>query len=102
MSEPKDDLRTILSKSFDEAEWGWLKPHIERDAVIVVSRELSLLEASVCIAQNETPKVDGWISQGLLAKPTLEQIEAWNREPQKPFMSVVVQPFVLIQEVMSH
>ncbi|BDI17398.1 hypothetical protein ANSO36C_32000 [Nostoc cf. commune SO-36] len=34
------DLRAELTEILDEAEWEWLIPHVQRDAVILVALEL--------------------------------------------------------------
>jgi len=37
------DFRAELAENLDEAEWNWLKPHVQRDMVLVVHQELDLL-----------------------------------------------------------
>ncbi|MGC1393000.1 MAG: DUF2288 family protein, partial [Coleofasciculaceae cyanobacterium] len=46
------DLRAELAKNIDEAELDWLKPHIQRDVVVVVNPQLDLLEVGVAIAND--------------------------------------------------
>lgn len=41
------DLRAELAGNLDEAELDWLKPHIQRDVVVVVNPELDLLDVGV-------------------------------------------------------
>jgi hypothetical protein len=83
----------------EEVEWHWLRPHQERGAVIVVAPALELAAAAGRIADDDAAAVKGWIAAGLLTKPGLEQIAAWNAEPGKRFRLLIVQPYVLIQDL---
>jgi hypothetical protein len=95
------DLRTELSENLDEAEWEWLIPHVKRDAVIVVALGLNLLDVGVAIASDNIPAVQVWIDEQLLSKPTTEQMGEWNGNPQKRFQTLIVQPYVLVQEIVD-
>lgn len=95
------DLRTELLENLDEAEWEWLIPHVKRDAVIVVSLGLNLLDVGVAIAGDNIPAVQVWIDEQLLTKPTTEQLSEWNGNPQKRFQTLIVQPYVLVQEIVD-
>ncbi len=92
------DLRAELTPNLDEAEWEWLIPHVQRDAVIVVPIELDLLDVGVAIASDNIPQVQHWIHEQLLAKPSVTQIGEWNGDRTKRFNTLIVQPYVLIQE----
>jgi hypothetical protein len=96
------DLINDLAQSLDEAQWGWLYPHLQRGAVILVSNDLNLVEVGKAIANDTTTLVKGWIQKRLIGKPTVEQIQLWDKSPEKKFMSIVVQPYVLVQEMLSH
>lgn len=91
-----------LQDTLDEAEWSWLKAHAERDGLIIVDSKLVLLEVGKAMAQDSSDQVKGWIQKGLISKPSQKQLDAWNQNPTKKFLSLVVQPYVLIQEVLLH
>ena len=93
------DLRTELTENLDEAEWDWLIPHVQRDAVIVVAQDLDLLDVGVAIASDQIPSVQQWIDQGLVAKPSETQLGNWNSDRTKRFQTLIIQPYVLIQEM---
>ncbi|WGV25070.1 DUF2288 domain-containing protein [Halotia branconii] len=100
------DLRAELTEILDEAEWDWLIPHVQRDAVIVVGRNLDLLDVGVAIASDNIALVQQWIDQQLIAKPSEVQIGEWNgdalsglNEDSKRFHTLILQPYVLIQEI---
>lgn len=92
------DLRAELAKNIDEAELDWLKPHIQRDVVVVVNPELDLLDVGVAIANDDTLSVQHWISEQLLHKPLPEQLADWNSSETKRFQALIVQPYVLVKE----
>ena len=92
------ELRQTLSESLDEAEWNWLIPHADRDAVILVSEALDLVEVGMAIAADQTARVQHWIAEQLIIKPSSAQKSLWNQSRDKRFMALIVQPFVLIQE----
>lgn len=94
--------REGLTRTLDEAEWEWLKPHAERDALILVSTQLDLLEVGDKLADDAVEEVELWMKKGLISKPSSTQIEAWDAQPGKRFLSVIVQPYVLIQEALVH
>jgi hypothetical protein len=101
MAKDINALREELRETLDEAEWTWLRTHAARGALILVDPKLDLLEVAVRVASDEAAQVGAWIEKGSIAKPTVEQLTDWNRTPERRFLSVVVQPYVLIQELSS-
>jgi hypothetical protein len=77
-------------------DWETLIPHAKRDAVIVVDGALDLVEVGVAIAEDNASVVQNWLSELLLHKPSQEELNDWNAEPEKQFNTLIVQPFVLI------
>ncbi len=90
------DLRAELTSMMGPVPWELLKPHVQRDAVVVVHDQLDLVEVGVAIASNNTQTVERWINEQLIRKPTAEQLAFWNDE-NNSFISLIVQPYVLIQ-----
>ncbi|MDZ8256837.1 DUF2288 domain-containing protein [Nostoc sp. ChiQUE01b] len=93
------DLRAELTEILDEAEWEWLIPHVQRDAVILVALELNLVDVGVAIASDNIPSVEQWIDKQLITKPTTVQVGEWNGDRSKRFNTLIVQPYVLAQEI---
>ena len=87
-----------MAESVDEAEWEWLIPHVKRDAVVIVDRQLDLLDVGAAIAGDNVTSVQNWIGEQQIYKPSPEQIAAWNGDQSKRFNALIVQPFVLVQE----
>lgn len=89
-------MRERIAETKGSVFWTDLEAHIKRDAVIIAHGELDLVDVGVAFAANDTNKVQGWISAGKLKKPSSEDISRWSVAPNLTFVSVVVQPFVLI------
>jgi hypothetical protein len=93
------ELRAQLTELLDEAELDWLKPQIQKDAVVIVHEGLDLVDVGVAIAQDDTLKVDRWIGEQLITKPTNHHLTKWHQNPQQKFRAIIVQPYVLVQEL---
>ncbi len=93
-----ENLREQLAKLIDEAELEWLKPHIQKDAVILVTPDLDLLDVAVAIVSDNTQSVQHWIGEQLLVKPSPAILNRWNANPQQKFQAAIVQPYVLVKE----
>ncbi|MEL6159603.1 MAG: DUF2288 domain-containing protein [Cyanobacteria bacterium J06623_5] len=94
------DLRAELIDMMGPVQWAWLKPHVQRDAVVVVNEQLDLADVGVAIASNNTQAVQRWITEQLIIKPDADQLIAWSSQ-NKHFTSLIVQPYVLVQEPKS-
>lgn len=92
------DLKVELTENLDEAEWEWLIPHAQRDAIILVAVELDLVDVGVAIANDNLSEVQTWIDEALITKPSVGQIGEWNTQSAKRFKTLIVQPYVLVQE----
>lgn len=92
------DLPDQLREDVADIEWKDLLPHAKRDAIIVVTEKLNLTEVGAAIAQDNTSLVQAWISNQSISKPSPEQLTDWNNQPQKQFIALIVQPFVIIKE----
>jgi hypothetical protein len=93
-----EDLRAELAKMVDEAEWDWLMPHAQRDAIVLVTASLDLVEVGVAIVSDNVSTVDQWITEQLLYKPSPEQLVDWAIDRNRRFKALIVQPYVLVQD----
>jgi hypothetical protein len=85
--------------TIEMATWQELRPHLERDALIIVQSDLDLLTAAQAVAADDAGSVRLWLDQGALGKPSATQVEEWTAEPLRSFGFIIVQPYVLIQEM---
>lgn len=84
--------------AIDEAEWDWLRAHMERGGLILVDDSLDLADAALKVAEDDADAIEQWIIAGRIGKPTNTQIHDWDTNRQKRFAMLIVSPFVLIQE----
>lgn len=95
------NIREQLSRDLAATDWQDLQPHAKRDAVILIQAALNLLDVATAIATDDKASVQTWIDRQLIAKPSAEQLANWNQHPQTQFTVAIVQPFVLIQEIVG-
>jgi len=88
-----------FKRDLAEVNWRELKIHLQRDAIIIVSAELDLVVVGVAVADDDKNLVETWVSANQLGKPTEKQLESWEQEPDKRFQMLIVQPFILIQDI---
>jgi hypothetical protein len=89
-------MRARIAETKGPVFWTDLEAHVKRDAVIIAEEELDLVDVGVALATNDSKTVESWIVAGKLKKPTTEDILRWSVGTNVTFVSVVVQPFVLI------
>ena len=94
-----EELRKQLNEEMADVNWNDIKPHAQRDAVIVVNEKLDLLDVGVAIAQDDQMSVEHWITEQLISKPSNQQLSDWNVNQTQLFKTLIVQPFVLVQSV---
>jgi len=75
-----------------------LRAHLERDAVFVVGTSIDLVDCGVAIATDDVSTVGRWIESGELRKPEADERKAWRLAVGRRWQSLVVQPFVLVQD----
>lgn len=85
-----------------DAYWKDILPHLERDAVILVNENLDLIKVAEVVANDDSKTLNLWIESSLVAKPTQLQIKDWEKNLEKLFQCVIVQPYVLIKEIAFH
>ena len=98
MDEVEPDLRTRLNAETAKLVWPELERHFARGAVIRVHQSLDLIDVAVSVSEDDKEKVEAWMKAGLVDHPSMAEAKGWV-ERQPDFWSVVVAPWVLIQEV---
>ncbi len=89
-------MENKLENEIGSAKWNELGPQLAKDCIIIVSSQLSLSEVASQIAEDNTETVQGWIAEGVISKPSEEDIQRWGKENPK-FMCIIVKPFLLAQ-----
>ena len=94
-------MQDQLQEEIGDVTWHWLRPHQQRDALFCVAPELELARVGAAVAADDAAAVRGWLASGALARPTPAQLERWEADPTRSLRMLIVQPFVLIQELPS-
>jgi hypothetical protein len=95
MTSVKEDLERDLA----QVNWRELRIHLRRDALVTVAGDLNLVTVAAAVAADDAPQVGEWIAGGQLAKPTAAELAEWETALEKPFLMLIVQPYILIQAV---
>ena len=95
-------LRQELAGMVGLTQWDWLKPHIARDAVVFVNPQLDIVDVGIALTNDNVQSVQRWIGEQLITKPTAEQLQTWGvKGPSNRLQSLIVQPYVLVQEILT-
>ena len=90
-------LKEKMKQKIDTAKWSYLKPHADRGGLLVVSPDLDLSEVGVLMAQDDVLKIESWLAQQKIERPSEGMLELLEKEPSRTFAFLIVQPYVLIQ-----
>jgi hypothetical protein len=95
----EEGIRTRLEEALGPVLFTDLRAHLARDAVFVVGPTVSLVECGVRVALDDVTAVTAWIASGELRKPSSDERAAWPAAAGRRWMALVVQPFVLVQDL---
>lgn len=93
------EVRERFEKDQAEVDWRSLRIHTQRDALILVAAQLDLVEVACRVTADAVEEVGCWIENGLLCKPTAEQLASWESQLDKPFRMLIAAPYILLQEI---
>jgi len=91
-------LRDKLNLETGKLSWRELQRHFARGAVIVVARELDLIDVAVAFAEDQQAQTKAWVAGGQVAHASDTDARRWQ-EHSSVFWSLVVAPWVLVQEL---
>jgi hypothetical protein len=91
-------LRAELGRRAGPVRWSDLAAHSARRALFWVGPEVALVECAVAVALDRADVVELWIRDGTLRRPSQAELDEWPAAG-KEWLAVVVQPFVLMQEL---
>lgn len=98
MDTVEPDLHTLLNAQTGKTDWNELQRHFARGVLVVVSKELDLIEVAVCVAEDDKTRIEAWMKDGKIRGPEVEDAKRWA-EHNTEFWAVVSAPWVLAQEV---
>jgi hypothetical protein len=92
------DLRHKLAAEIDVCDWAMLEAHYKRGDLLLVSKELNLLEAGIALALDNVEQVEQWTKENLLMRPTSNRVSSWSEKRyDKIGIFLIVRPYVLFQ-----
>lgn len=95
------ELRQKLNLETGQLPWSELQRHFARGMVVVVGPKLDLIEVAAAFAEDNRQQIEQWLQQEQLARAHDEHAMKWiEQEPE--FWSVVVAPWVIVQEIRPH
>lgn len=94
----EEALRKKLEGEAGPVDWKVLRPHLLRDAVVVINSSLDLIEVGIHIACDDTEQVGRWISEGNIRKPLENEIASWEKE-EEDLRALVIAPYVIVQQL---
>ena len=80
--------------------WLELQRHFARGVVLVAEPTLDFLDVATALANDDVESTGAWMREGRLHRATDDDARRWV-EAQATFRSVVVAPWVLVQELPS-
>lgn len=98
MIESENELRIKLNAETGKLRWQELERHFARGIVIKISAEMDLVDVAVHIVSNDKEAVERWMSEGKIARASIEDAKIWHAN-NTVFWAVVTAPWVLVQEV---
>jgi hypothetical protein len=95
-----DILRAKLNLETAQLAWPELERHFARGSIIKIAPGMDLVDAALQVAENNAATVQVWLAEGRIARAELSDAEDWHAR-QPFFWTVVVAPWVLIQEAVK-
>jgi hypothetical protein len=96
-TEQQQLLAAKLNTETAIAEWRELEIFFARGQLLVVDSSLDLIEVAMAIHLDNKAKVENLLSRNQLIHPSPEWVKA-HCQPDTPFWTVVIAPFVMIQQ----
>ena len=95
------ELRQKLNLETGQLSWSELQRHFARGVVVVVDQQLDLIEVAAAFAEDDKCRIEKWIQPGQPARAHDEHALIWAKQ-EPDFWSVVVAPWVIVQEITLH
>jgi len=93
-----EELQQALNLETAQISWTELQRQFASGRLIRVSSELDLVTTAMKFVRDDKDAIEKWISEGKIDHANDEDARRWN-EKNADFWSVVVAPWVLVQEI---
>jgi len=92
------NIRQKLNFETGRLSWPELQRHFARGVVIVVAKELDLIEVAIKLNEDDKQQFEAWVNRRQVWRANDEDAILWQ-ENTPEFWSVVVAPWVLVQAI---
>lgn len=96
-----EELRQKINLETASIEWNELVRYFAKGMVVVIGRDLDLIKVAERFAADDQAQVTTWIEQSNITRAQDDDARRWH-EQNTEFWSVVVAPWVLVQEKTTH
>lgn len=93
-----EELHQALNLETAQISWGELQRQFAGGRLIKIDQQLDLVKTAMKFVRDDKDSIEKWIEAGQIHPATDEDARIWN-EKQSSFWSVVVAPWVLVQEI---
>ena len=93
-----EEIKQHLNLETGKLDWPELSRHFARGVVIIVDPQLDLIEVAAKMVVDDKDAVGSWLETNLLIRADDQHAENWQKN-NALFWSVVVAPWVLVQEI---
>ena len=93
-----EELRQKINLETGRLAWDELARHFARGVVLVISPKLDLVDVAVRFCADDIAQFETWTHNGLIHRAMDDDAHRWN-DNKTVFWSVVVSPWVLVQEI---
>lgn len=95
-----EELHQALNLETGQINWSELQRQFAGGRVIRIAPELDLVKTAMKFVRDDKEYIEKWIESGQLHPATDDDARTWN-ENKSEFWSVVVAPWVLVQEIVA-
>jgi hypothetical protein len=93
--------RDTLRAQVMAAPWVDLRDHHARGALLLLASEEDLIDVGLAIARDDRATVSALLARGALRKTSESEAKAFAERTSTRFQLLIVQPFVLAQQLPS-
>ena len=91
------DLKVKLNLETARLPWSDLARYFAGGRLVRVAADMDLLAVAKAVAEDRSAVVSGWLEDGLVRRVSDDEARRWH-ETQATLWTVVIKPWVLVQE----
>ena len=92
-----EELREHLHGETSKLPWTELEKHFAQGVIIKVEKGIDILDVAIVIARDDKENLKTWMNDKKVMAAEVEDAKKWH-EASASLWSVVVAPFILVQE----